>query len=129
MHARAQTPAAEAADMFQGTEFAPPAPAELPAGPLIEFQGELTRNAEVRFKTAKDGLHSIPVVCVELKSLVHGVTRLCHAELPFTDATRHQAEQLAKTLTKRKAVTVTAPIGGMCITFTNTASIALHQEH
>lgn len=98
-------------------------------GPLIEFAGELTRNAEVRSRTALDGLHCVPVVCIEIKSTVQGVTRLCHAEQPFTDATRRQAEQLAKTLLKKRRVTVTAPIAGMCITFPNAASIALHLEH
>jgi hypothetical protein len=121
------------ADMFTGTEHAPlqatvPAQGIDQGGPLIEFEGELVRNAEVRFKPAADGLHSVPVVCVELRSLVYGLHRTCHAEQAFTDATRHQAEALAKTLTRKKVITVRTPASAMHVSLPH-AFLSLHQEH
>jgi hypothetical protein len=132
VHAHAQTQ--PEADMFAGTAFAPAIDPinpidRAPAGPLIEFDGVLLRNAEVRTKPASDGLHSVPVVHVELASMVSGVKRVCSADIHFTDATRQQAEALALSLTRHRAVTVTAPIAGMRVCFGNAASINLHQEH
>jgi hypothetical protein len=124
MHAHAHTPTAEP-DMFTGNA-APDATGC--TGNWLEFEGSVLRNAEVRNKPSADGLHSIPVVCLELLSTSPGSRKVCHVEQAFTDATRDQAEALAKLLCKRKTITVTAPIDGMRITFTNAISLTPHQE-
>jgi hypothetical protein len=126
VHTRAHT--APEADLFAGTACALPAD-QAAGGALIEFDGVLLRHAEVRTRPARDGLHSVPVVHVELASMVEGVKRLCSADIHFTDATRAQAEALASTLTRHKTVTVIAPIACMRVCFGNAASINLHQEH
>jgi hypothetical protein len=128
MQARPQPSQPVDADMFAGTPFAAPAPAQpAPLGACMTFEGTLLRHAELRSKPARDGLHSVPVVCVEVRSLA-GSTKQCHAEICFEDGNRHQAEALAKTLTKGRTVTVTAPLAHMRITFTQALSIEIHQE-
>ncbi|MGH8758955.1 MAG: hypothetical protein ACREVW_05495, partial [Burkholderiales bacterium] len=93
---------------------------------LLEFKGVLLSNAIVRTKPARDGLHSVPVVCMDLKSAGDAITHTCRAELPFTDATRKQAEDLAKTLTKGRAVTVFTPVTDMRLVFPHVNSISLN---
>ena len=130
MHTSAQ--ASPTPTMSDGPDLFPTPP---PAadGPQIEFRGELTRNAEVRHRPAPDGLHSVPVVCMELKSITGHPgrpSRICHAEQPFTFATRENAEALARTLTRGRVVTVLTPMDGMHITFphVNSISIATNQD-
>lgn len=80
---------------------------------LITFEGVLTRNAEVRSTTAADGLHSIPSVCLELLSISgHGKQdkRTCYAQIPFTDATRSDAEACAKRHKKGMVIKVLSPV-------------------
>lgn len=98
------------------------------AHPMLEFSGILLRNAEVRHKPARDGLHTVPVVYLELKSTGGPVARTCHAEQPFTDATRQQAEALAKTLTKGRVVTIRTRAADMSVTFPHINSVLLTQE-
>ncbi len=126
VHARAHKP--DTGDLFTGTVYSPLLLTEQSEWPHLEFDGILLRKAEVRNKTASDGLHAIPVVCIDMKS-IDTTPRTYHVEMPFTDATRLQAEQLARSLTKGKRITATAPLDRVHITFTNTASIAIHQEH
>jgi len=95
---------------------------------LIEFTGILTCNADVRSKPAKDNLHSVPVVCVHLKSTRETQTHTCRADLAFTDSTRKDAEALAKTLTKGRQVTVYTPVTDMCLVFPHATFIEVHQE-
>lgn len=76
---------------------------------LLTFEGILTRHAEVRTTTAADGLHSVPIVCLELLPIDKAGkqdTRTCQAHIPYTDATRRQAEACAKVLKKGMVVTV-----------------------
>lgn len=96
-------------------------------GPQVEFTGVLQRNAEVRHKPALDGLHTVPVVCMELKNTSSSLTRTLHAEQPFTDATRKQAEALAKTLTKGRVVTVVTPLTDVHVTLPHVDRVSLHQ--
>lgn len=117
MHASAQF-------LAEPDMFADPA---APAHSLLEFEGILLGNAEVRTKPALDGLHSVPVVYMELKS-TGTPTRTCHAEQPFTDATRHQAEALAKSLKKGRTVTLRTPASDICLIFPHVDSIQLNPE-
>lgn len=87
--------------------FAPPAALALPRhkpGLAFTFTGVLVHHAEVRMKQLDDH-HYVPVVCLDLDGVGAGHHRV-HAEQPFTDATRHEAEALAKRLRKGDQVTV-----------------------
>ncbi len=76
-------------------------------GDLLTFEGCLVRNAEVRTTTAAaDGLHSTPIVCLELRPLDKQDHRICTAQIPFTDGTRSQAEACAKAHKKGMVITV-----------------------
>lgn len=97
-------------------------------GQQLQFKGVLMHNAVVRNKPAADGLHSVPVVCMDLKSTPGAVPRTCYAEFPFTDSTRKQAEDLAKTLTKGREVTVLTPVADMRLVFPHVNSISFNQE-
>ena len=117
---------------MHATKHPPQAPdlfANHPAPPihLLQFAGVLLRNAEVRSKPALDGLHSVPVVCMELKS-TSTPTRTCHAEQPFTDATRPQAEALARSLKKGRSVTVRTPAANISLIFPHVESIQLNPQ-
>ncbi len=76
----------------------------------IQFTGTLLRDAEVRSRPAIDGLHAVPVVCMEIDPGLGG--RTLRAEQPFTDATRRDAEALARRLVRGHSVTVTTPLQG-----------------
>jgi len=76
---------------------------------LVTFEGILTRHAEVRSTPAPDGLHSVPIVYLELLPIDKAGkqdTRTCQAHITYTDATRRQAEACAKVLKKGMVVTV-----------------------
>lgn len=121
MHAHALHSQAVEADMFGDMP-------DVQAGQQLQFRGILLRNAVIRTKPAADGLHSVPVVCMELKSTLDIVTHTCYAELPFTDSTRKQAEDLAKTLTKGREVTVFTPVADMRLVFPHVNSISFKKE-
>lgn len=110
-----------AADLFGAVTA--PAAAPIAADALMEFRGRLLRNAELRTKPAVDGVHSAPVVCMELHSLV--ADRTCYAEKRFTDATRRDAERLAKSLTKGRVVVVLAAVADMRVVFQHADSVVL----
>ena len=83
-----------AADLFGGAS-----PQQLRAQPLSAhttrmqtFTGVLTRNPELRSTTAADGLHSTPVISLELRATGKFDKRTCQAHIAFTDATRSAAE-------------------------------------
>ena len=56
------------------------------------FTGVLVRNPELRSTTAADGLHSTPVISLELRATGEFDKRICQAHISFTDATRGAAE-------------------------------------
>lgn len=95
------------------------------ASALIEFQGRLVRNADVRQRPAEDGLHSVPVVRIELRSIDGPRARICFADIPFTDATRQAANDMAKTLAKGLVVIVRAPVADMRVSFPNAESVVI----
>jgi hypothetical protein len=90
------------ADLFGET----PAADDKPAGAtvIITFTGVLAHDAELRMVPLGDG-HFVPAVCLDIDDVGAGHHRV-HAEHPFTDATRHDAEQLAKRLRRGMPVTV-----------------------
>ena len=103
--------ASQSDDMFG--DVPPENSSPQPAGDLVTFEGVLTRNAEVRSTTAADGLHNIPSVCLELLSVSgHGKQdkRTCYAQIPFTDATRGDAEACAKRHKKGMVIKVLSPV-------------------
>jgi hypothetical protein len=95
-----------------------------PAGPRIGFTGTLLRAAEVRCKPMGDQLHTVPVLCLELRSHSPGGQTM-HAEQAFTDATRHQAEALAKRLPKGAQVRIVTQLADMRITLPGIDSVEL----
>ena len=101
--------AGQEGDMFAGAPLdGTPAPAHVPHGDLLTFEGVLVRAAELRTTTAADGLHSQPIVCLELRPLDKRDRRTCQAHIPFTDATRHAAEACAKAYKKGMVVKVSS---------------------
>lgn len=98
-----QTSAPEA-DLFGHV----PAPALAPsagADCVLTLTGTVAHHAEVRMKVLDQLGHHVPVVCVDLVDVGAGHNTV-HAEQPFTETTRHEAEQLARTLRKGTTVTV-----------------------
>lgn len=128
MHAPAHpTPAQRAVqddDMFADVPLEPASTA--PGSSQIEFTGQLVRNADVRTQPAADGLHAVPIVCMQLKSTGSGTARTCYAQQPFTDATRPAAEALARRLTKGCIVTVKATLQDIHVTFPHAQLIEMH---
>lgn len=92
------------ADLFgdpaAANDAAPPAAADL------SFTGTLVHHGEVRLKQLDGQGHHVPVVCIDLEHVGAGHHRM-HVEQPFTEASRPDAEQLAKRLRKGQTVTVT----------------------
>lgn len=113
-------------DMFAGTAYAPPPRA---ADPHVEFEGRVVRGAEVRNRPAGDGLHSVPVVCVEIASLTGLAPQTCHCYYPFTDATRREAEALAKSLVRGRIVTVSTPVNEIHLNLPHVDSIVITPPH
>jgi hypothetical protein len=101
--------ASQGNDMFAGAPLdGTPAHAYPPHGDLLTFEGILVRAAELRTTTAADGLHSQPIVCLELRPLDKRDRRTCQAQIPFTDATRHAAELCARHHKKGMVVKVSS---------------------
>lgn len=99
--AAVQTSAPEA-DLFGVRPVANDPPAR-PAA-ILTFTGVLAHDAQVRMKQLDDG-HFVPTVCLDIDDVGAGHHRV-HAEQPFTEATRHDAELLAKRLRRGMPVTV-----------------------
>ena len=99
--------AGQSDDMFNGVPLddtrAPTQPAD-----LLTFEGILVRAAELRTTTAADGLHSQPIVWLELRPLDKRDRRTCQAQIPFTDATRKAAELCARQHKKGMVVKVSS---------------------
>ena len=101
--------ASQADDMFTGVMLdSTTAQASAQPADLLTFEGILVRAAEVRCTTAPDGLHNMPIVCLELRPLDKRDRRTCMAHIPFTDATRHQAEACARAHKKGMVVKVSS---------------------
>jgi hypothetical protein len=89
----------EDGDLFGG----PPMAQE--RAPQLAFSGVLRHHAEIRLKPIDGhGLH-VPVLCLDLEDVGPGHHRV-HAEQPFTEQTRADAEAIAKRLRKGDHVTV-----------------------
>ncbi len=102
--------ASQANDMFEGVAHSTDTAAQPSAqhADLLTFEGVLVRAAELRTTTAPDGLHNQPIVCLELRPLDKRDRRTCTAQIPFTDATRHQAEACARAHKKGMVVKVSS---------------------
>ena len=109
-------------DMFDPMADTPAPPPLLPT--RIGFIGTLLSPAVVRFKPTRDQLHVVPVLCLELRS--HGPGhQTMHAEQIYTDATRPQAEALAKRLPKGAQVHILTALADMRITLPHVDSVEL----
>lgn len=124
MTAPVQTCAPEP-DLFAGTLGAPVEPAN--AAVLVEIDGRLTHDAEVRNLPAGDGAHVHPVLCLELVPL-SGLPRTICALQIFTEATRAQALATAKTLRKGMRVTLTSPPDDMRIKLPHITGVVVIQD-
>lgn len=102
-------------DMF--SSLALDEPAQVLQVALVTFEGVLVRAAELRTTTAADGLHSQPIVCLELRPLDKRDRRICQAHIAFTDATRHAAEACAKAYKKGMVIKVSSPTLDVRMTF------------
>lgn len=127
MHASAQTHPAGApveADLFPDA-----APG---TGAMLEFTGILKTDAQVRTKPVGDGLHVLPVLCLDLGDVGAG-HHILHAEQIYTEATRHHAEAKAKTLKKGALVRVRTSVLDMRIFLPHVEHVQLdappHQHH
>lgn len=99
-------------------------PASIDEGPLLEVDGELIEDAQVRSKLVGDGLHAYPVLWLNLKPL-NGLQRSLHVEQIYSEATRKLAEAKAATLKKGARVTVTTPVADMHVVFPHVREVAL----
>lgn len=109
-------------DLFAGTDAAPP------ASEVLEVPGVLTRDAEVRTKPVGHDGHALPVLCLDMAPL-NGRDRSVHAEIPFREAERKQAEQLAATLRRGAHVSITTPVDGMRTIFPHVQAVVLVHPH
>ena len=106
-------------DMF-GHVAAPPVVQPMRIG----FNATLLCAAEVRCLPSDDQLHTVPVLCLELRSHNPG-GQIMRAQQLFTDATRHQAEALAKRLPKGAQVHIITALADMRITLPHVDSVEL----
>lgn len=121
MHASAHTidvGATAEPDMF-GLE---PAIA-LPTGPRLQFTGTLAHDAEVRSKPVGNGARMLPVLCLDLR--VGQPAHTLHAEQLYTEATRSEAERLAKTLKRGQVVSLTTSLLDMRVFLPHVDSVTL----
>lgn len=116
-------------DLFDGTTAAPVRQDSQAAneGPMLEFDGVLVHDAEVRSLPVGDGAHVRPVLCLDLAPL-SGLHHSIHAQQIYTEATRASAVALAATLRKGMRVTLTTPLQGMRIQLPHIAGVATTQE-
>lgn len=96
----------------------------LQEGPLIELDGVLIEDAQVRSKPVGDGLHVRPVLWLNIRP-VSGLHRTVHIEQIYTEATRKEAEGKAATLRKGSRVTVTTPVTDMHIVLPHVRAVTL----
>lgn len=122
MQAHAHPTAAEAEYLAAELFVSPACYASPPAAARIGLRGTLLRAAEVRCKPLRDQLHTVPVLCLELRSHSPGGQTM-HAEMRFTDATRPQAEALAKRLPKGAQVHIVTALADMHITLPGIDSV------
>jgi hypothetical protein len=101
-----------------------------PAAPGVRCElqliGTVAHHAEVRSKPL-DGQHYVPVVCVDLENVGAGHNTV-HAEQPFTEATRHEAEALAKQLRKGTTVTATTSLSDIRL-YLPAAVLSIHHPN
>ncbi|MBN8749497.1 MAG: hypothetical protein J0I65_18550 [Variovorax sp.] len=109
-------------DLFAGTDAAPP------TSEMLKVPGVLTRDAEVRVKPVGHDGHALPVLCLDMAPL-SGRHRSIHAEIPFREGERKQAEQLASTLKRGAHVSITTPVDGMRTIFPHVQAVALTPSH
>lgn len=113
-------------DMF-AEAFTPDQAQAEAAEAQVEFTGTLTHNAEVRNKAPRDGLHTVPVLCLVLKSTAPDGPRHCYVERAFTDATRRKAEALASEYKRGKCITVTYQPSHLRLSVSQPVSIHLNE--
>lgn len=114
--------AGEEADLFAGTDAAPP------CSEALEVPGVLLRDAEVRTKPVGHDGHALPVLCMELQPL-SGRDRSIHAEIVYPEAARKAAEAKAATLRRGAHVSITTPVDGMRTIFPHVQAVALIPSH
>jgi hypothetical protein len=100
-----------------------PAPLALHASCKLQLIGTVAHQAEVRSKPL-DGQHYVPVVCVDIENVGPGHNTI-HAEHPFTEATRHEAELLARRLHKGATVIATTGLSDIRV-YLPAATLAIH---
>ena len=117
-------PTAEAEYLAAEPDLFRDGPPPSPQVSRIGFTGTLLTAAVVRCKPSADQLHTVPVLCLELRS--HGPGgQTMHAEQVYTDTTRRHAETLAKRLHKGAQVHITTTLADMRITLPHVESVEL----
>ena len=129
MHASAPTPTAEPAeaDMFGPDPSISPANDTRAPALRLQFSGTLAHDAEVRSKPVGDGQHVLPVLCLDLCGVGPALHAL-HAEQIYSEATRKQAEQLARTLKKGQRVSLSTSLLDMRVFLPHVDSISIDPE-
>lgn len=90
----------------------------------LEFHGRLRGRAHVANKLCDSEGHMVPVVVLELEDVGAGHHQV-RAEIPHTEATRRDAERLARQLQPGQEITLSHALTGMRI-FLPAAAISLH---
>ena len=94
---------------------------------VLEIQGELLEDADVRVKLVGPDATPLPALYMDVKPL-NGFKRTIHAEQIFSEATRKQAQQKAATLKKGARITLTTTLHDMRTILPHVQAVALHHQ-
>ena len=106
-----------ATDLFGAPLIDQPMPAV-----LMEFPGTLTAPPQIRTRSNHGA--AMPVLCLEIQGDGPSAMRL-HAEIPFDEAHRKQAEQQAHTLRPGQRVAITSNVSDVRLTLHHAISVAV----
>jgi hypothetical protein len=123
MDASVQTLERPEPDLFG--DGSPPAQ-RLHAAASLTFSGRLAHRPHIASRTLGNG-HTVPVIVLELDDVGAGHHRVV-AHIPFTEATRDQAERQARALQRDQVVTVTTSLIDVRL-FLPAASLSPDQPH
>lgn len=92
----------------------------------LELSGVLTADAQVRSRLSSDGLHTVPVLRLELEH-GHGAqdNNIKHIviERPYTELQRPEAEAQAKLLLRGRCITFASALTDVRLVFPNVSQI------
>lgn len=89
----------------------------------LELSGILTADAQVRSRLSSDGLHTVPVLRMELEQHdVHAIRHLI-VECPYTEMQHAEAQAQAKLLLRGRCITFASALTDVRLVFPNVSDI------